>query len=126
MVTTPWKGTAMKLRNVFAVTTAALIGLTSAGFAQAAGRDGNWGGRHYSGDRHGGHHGYHRNHRGSSDRLALALGIGLLGAAIASHSYSQPYYGYAPAYPARTYGNYGYRYSQPYYGYAQPDYLYTP
>lgn len=119
----------MKLRSVLTVMSAALIGVTSAGFAQAAGRDGNWGGRHYSGDRHGGHNGYHRSHR--NERLGIALGLGLLGAAIASQSYSQPYYGYAPRYPARTYGyapgyygNYGY--SQPYYGYAQPDYLYTP
>ena len=119
----------MKLRRALVVMSAALIGVTSAGFAQAAGRDGNWGGRHYSGDRHGGNYGYQRNYR--SNRLGVALGLGLLGAAIASQSYSRPYYGYAPAYPTYGYapgyyGNYGYQYGQPYYGYSQPDYLYTP
>ena len=113
----------MKLRNVIVVMSAALIGVTSAGFAQAAPRDGQ---RHYSGDRHGGHYGYQRSYRNG---LGIALGIGLIGAAIASQSYPQPYYGYAPAYPATPYGygpgyygNYGYQYSQPYYGYAQPSY----
>jgi hypothetical protein len=111
------KGTEMKLRSVLAVTSAALIGVTSAGFAQAAPRDGHRGDRHYSGDRHGGNHGYQRNHRGGSDNsLAIALGIGLIGAVIASQVYSQPYaqpyaqpYGYAPGYNS----NYGYQYSQP-------------
>jgi hypothetical protein len=118
------KGTAMKLRNVIVVMSAALIGVTSAGFAQAGPRDGHRGDRHYSGDRHGGHHGYHRNHRhGGSNALGFALGLGLLGAAIASHSYSQPY-SYAPAYPTYGYAPaYGYQYSQPWnYGYAQPGY----
>jgi hypothetical protein len=112
-----FKGAEMKLRKVLVVMSAALIGVTSAGIAQAGPRDGHRGDRHYSGDRHGGHHGYHRNHRGGSDNgLAIALGIGLIGAVIASQAYSQSYaqpyaqpYGYAPGYN----GNYGYQYSQP-------------
>jgi hypothetical protein len=121
------KGTAMKLRKVLAVTSAALIGVTSVGVAQAGPRDGHRGDRHYSGDRHGGHHGHHRNHRGGSDNsLAIALGIGLIGAVIASQAYSQSYaqpYGYAPGYNS----NYGYQYGQPRnYGYAQPGFWNTP
>ena len=118
----------MKLRSVFVVMSAALIGVTSAGFAQAAPRDGH---RYYSGDRHSGHHGYQRSYRNG---LGVALGLGLIGAAIASQAYSQPYYGYAPVYPATPYGyapgyygNYGYQYSQPWnYGYAQPGYSQYP
>ena len=119
----------MKLRSAVVVMSAALIGVTSAGFAQAAHRDGPRGDRHYSGDRHGGNQGHHRSHRGGSNGLAIALGIGLLGAAIASQAYSQPYaqpYGYAPGYNS----NYGYQYRRPaYYGYGQPGYshnLHTP
>ena len=119
----------MKLRKVLVGMSAALIGVTSAGIAQAGPRDGNWGSRNFSGDRLGGHYGYQRSHR--SDRLAIALGIGLLGAAIASQSYSRPY-SYAPAYPTYGYapgyyGNYGYQYSQPWnYGYAQPGATFSP
>ena len=114
----------MKLRNVVVVVSAALIGVTSS-FAQAGPRDGYRGDRHYSGDRHGGHYGHQRSHRGGSNDLAIAaLGIGLIGALIASQANSQPYvqhyarpYGYAPGYNS----NYGYQYNQPgYYGYTQP------
>jgi len=122
----PLKGTEMKLRSAVVVMSAALIGVTSAGFAQAAHRDGHRGDRHYSGDRHGGNQGHHRSHRGGSNGLGIALGIGLIGAVIASQAYSQPYvqpyaqpYGYAPGYNS----NYDYQYSRPgNYGYAQPGY----
>ena len=118
----------MKLRSVVVVMSASLIGATTPGFAQAAHGD-----EHYRGDRHygGGHGGYsghggygsqHRNnrdHRGGSNGLALALGIGILGAVIVSHMNTQLYdqpnaqpYGYGPSYGnqgyGQAYGNQGY------------------
>jgi hypothetical protein len=102
----------MKLRNVIAVTSAALIGVTSVGVAQAAPRDGHRGDRHYSGDRHGGNHGYQKNQRGSDNSLAIVLGIGLLGAVIASQMNTQPYA--QPQGYGQDYGYYdGYGYRQP-------------
>jgi hypothetical protein len=108
-----------KLRSMAVVISAALIGATAPGFAQA--RDGHRGGSHYSG----GHHDYRGGHRGGSSGLGLALGLGLLGVAIASQ-YSAPQYvpqpyGYAPAYPpAPVYGYDSYGYAQPQVQYSYP------
>jgi len=112
----------MKLRTSLAIVSAALMGLSAPGFAQAAhSHDG--GGTHFSGSTHaggghssggerqwsgGGHNwgggGYRRGYRGGYG--GYALGLGLLGAAaIAAPYYGYPY-AYAPAYPAPGYGSY--------------------
>lgn len=128
----------MKLHNVVAVMSAGLIGVTASGFAQAAPGDGHGrGDRSYSSGGHGGGNfgNYsNRGHRGGSSGRELALGIGIIGAAIASQAYSQSYvqpYAYAPAYPSASYrpgygyGSNDYQYSQrgySQYGHAQPGY----
>ena len=122
----------MKLRTATALVSAALMGLSAPGFAQAArGHDGGshtgsgshfsggsrsggaqagGGGGHWSGSGHsygGGYRGGYRGgygHRGGYG-YGAAIGLGLLGAAIAAPYYSYPY-AYAPAYPAPDYGNY--------------------
>ncbi len=107
----------MKTRKFAAAATAALIGLTSVGVAQAAPRD--WGHRGNPGYDHRWDRGSWRGHRGGSDGLGLALGLGILGAAlIASQANTQPY-AYSPSYPAPAYDpNYGY--------YQAPQYAYPP
>ena len=109
----------MKLRSMVVVISAAFLGATAPGFAQAGPGDGQRGGSHYSTVKHGGnsHQRGDRGHRRSdnSNGLAIALGIGLIGLAIASQMDDDPVR-YAPSYPAAGpgygYGNgYGYRQS---------------
>jgi len=123
----------MKLRSVVVVLTAAAIGAGAPGFAQAAHVDGySRADSQYSGG-HGGYpsgnwdRGDHRDHRGGSNGLAIALGIGMLGVVLASelNDRAQPQqYGYAPT------NQYGYAPANQY-GYAPayqpaPQYGYTP
>ncbi len=139
----------MKVRKAVAVMSAALIGATAAGFAQAGPYDGyGRGDRHYGGGNYGGHQGYERGRRSDGGGLAMALGIGIVGAMVLSHAmsrppeptyaqpYSQPYaqpygqsYGYAPSYPQQNYGysygagpSYGYGGYNSQYGYPQNGY----
>ncbi len=135
----------MKVRKAVAVMSAALIGATAAGFAQAGPYDGyGRGDRHYGGGNYGGHQGYERGRRSDGGGLAMALGIGIVGAMVLSHAmsrppeptyaqrYSQPYaqsYDYAPSYPQQNYGysygpgpSYGYGGYNSQYGYPQNGY----
>lgn len=123
----------MKVRKAVAVMSAALIGATAAGFAQAGPYDGyGRGDRHYGGGNYGGHHGYERSRRGG-DGLALALGIGIVGAMVVSHALSRPdVQPYAQPYSQPYVQPYAQPYEQPYaqsYGYApsyaQPSYGYS-
>src|SRR4051812_17387066 len=120
----------MKSRIVVALTSAALVGAMAPGFAQAARGDG-----YRDGGYRGGHGGYSQHYRGhdrhDNSALGLALGLGILGIAIASQYnanavpnpynppvYQQPAYGhsYGPNYGP----NYGSGYYQPApYGYTQ-------
>ena len=111
----------MKLRSVVVVMSAALIGAGAPGFAQAARSDGHGGASRYDVDQH-----RDRGHRGGSgSNLGLALGIGLLGALVASQMNDQPYYQqpdeYAPSYPPADYGPGAYGYPQRYQRYDYPN-----
>lgn len=134
----------MKLRSMVVVISAALIGATTPGLAQAARgdgyRDGGHRGNHsgYSGHNRGGDRGYHRGHDRGHDRggsgLGMALGLGILGLAIASQYnanavpqpynppvYQQPAYGYSYG-PGYSYGSSYYQPGYAPYGYSQPGY----
>ena len=116
----------MKSRIVVALTSAALIGAMAPGFAQARGdgyRDGGYRGGHGYSQQH-----YRGHDRHDNSALGLALGLGILGIAIASqynaNAVPNPYY--AP--PPQSYGysnSYGPGYGNSYYqgapyGYVQP------
>lgn len=118
----------MKLRSVVVVLTAAVIGAGAPGFAQAARGDGHTRAESQYNGGHGGNRGGNwdrGDHRGGgSNGLAIALGIGILGAVLASQMNDRPQpqqYGYAPAYqPANQYGYapaYGYPAGRSPYGY---------
>lgn len=100
----------MNLRPLAVVFSAALVATAAPGFAQARdqARDGGHrGGPHYSGGHGGGGHyngghGHNRGHSRGYGGFGVALGLGLLGAAIAAPYVAPRHYGpaYAPAYPA--------------------------
>jgi hypothetical protein len=91
----------MKSRSAVVVLSAALIGATTPGFANAGQR----GDRDHRSNQS---RSEHRDHGGNSAGLAIALGIGLLGLAAIASQNDEPVYAQQPYYPQPVPQQYGY------------------